>query len=55
MCTSASTPHTAVYDVVGCAASPLCSKYVPETLIVALQELEDAYAEASKDPAFLVR
>ncbi|PRW33003.1 tryptophan synthase beta chain 1 isoform A [Chlorella sorokiniana] len=28
-------------------------KYVPETLIVALQELEDAYAEASKDPAFL--
>lgn len=30
-------------------------KYVPETLIVALTELEQAYAEAIKDPAFTVR
>ena len=30
-------------------------KYVPETLIVALAELEEAYAAASQDPAFLVR
>ena len=29
-------------------------KYVPETLISALFELEDAYAAAQKDPAFLV-
>ena len=29
-------------------------KYVPETLIVALQELEDAYDAARKDPAFQV-
>lgn len=30
-------------------------KYVPETLIQALQELEVAHAEAMKDPEFLVR
>lgn len=30
-------------------------KYVPETLIVALQELEEAYQEARRDPAFQVR
>lgn len=29
-------------------------KYVPETLIPALQELEQAYAEARADPAFQV-
>lgn len=29
-------------------------KYVPETLIVALTELEQAYAEALKDPSFTV-
>jgi len=30
-------------------------KYVPETLIQALQELEVAHSEAMKDPVFLVR
>ena len=30
-------------------------KYVPETLITALAELEQAYAEAMNDPAFTVR
>lgn len=30
-------------------------KYVPETLITALAELEQAYAEAMNDPAFVVR
>ena len=30
-------------------------KYVPETLIAALVELEAAYQEAMSDPAFLVR
>ena len=30
-------------------------KYVPETLIVALQQLEEAYREAIADPAFTVR
>jgi hypothetical protein len=29
-------------------------KYVPETLIAALAELEQAYAEAQADPAFQV-
>jgi hypothetical protein len=29
-------------------------KYVPETLISALAELEQAYAEAMNDPAFIV-
>lgn len=29
-------------------------RYVPETLIVALDELTAAYEEAMKDPAFLV-
>lgn len=30
-------------------------KYVPETLIPALQQLEAAYKEAMADPAYLVR
>lgn len=30
-------------------------KYVPETLVAALAELEQAYAEAVQDPKFLVR
>ena len=30
-------------------------KYVPETLISALYELEEAYAEAQRDPKFKVR
>lgn len=30
-------------------------KYVPETLITALAELEQAYAEAINDPSFTVR
>lgn len=30
-------------------------KYVPETLIAALADLEQSYAEAMNDPAFLVR
>lgn len=30
-------------------------KYVPETLIAALEELEKAYEEAMNDPAFRVR
>ena len=29
-------------------------KYVPETLITALAELEQAYAEAMNDPEFIV-
>lgn len=30
-------------------------KYVPETLISALEELETKYAEVKRDPAFQVR
>lgn len=32
---------------------PYGGRYVPETLIPALEEVEAAYREAKKDPAFL--